>query len=253
MHLSGKPDDGDGRQNLEVVVEQDQGNAEDVAIDVSLQQGVALKEHARGIAAGHRDEVRVDKDRANGHGEHRLEAELLACRPGDDDGEELEGGVAGRIEHGVGCGSLELRNEGADERQNRDDEAAGHQDAQNGLEDLGDGAEEAGERIGLLTIVLAGICRYLAALVHRIGCDELVVDSLDHRADDDLVLAALLHDVEDALRGLETLGVADALVLEPETKTGDAVRQALDVVKPTDTFKDRGVELFVLSHGMSFL
>ena len=95
-------------------------------------------------------------------------------------------------------------------------------------------------------------------LVHHIGINRAaernallangVIDVTHGVADDDLVLAALLDDLQHALHLHEGVLVGLVLVLELEAQTSDAVRQGDDVILAAYPLNNLCGELVVLSH-----
>ena len=80
-----------------------------------------------------------------------------------------------------------------------------------------------------------------------------IVDIGYVRADNNLVLAAGVHNLDNAVGVLEYLVVGEGLILELKTKTRHAVREALDVVLATHVLDDDAGETVVLAcHVNSF-
>ena len=254
VHLGGKPDDEDGRDDRGGVALHDQRNAEDVAVDVGLEDG-ASADRVNRVVRHEGDERRVDEDATECHAHDRLQAEALCGGVADDQREEVEDGVADGREDHIGRA---VRGEPASNRaegQHRLDEAACHKDAEDRLEDLGDDAQEPRERVLLLPVLAVALgipfihieCRLLGEAA---DLDEVVVDGLDRSADDDLILATSLDHVDDALRCLETVGVSLGLVLQMEAQARDAVADILHVVLAAHLLYDRFTEFLILHRGI---
>ena len=67
------------------------------------------------------------------------------------------------------------------------------------------------------------------------------------RADDDLILTAGVHDLDDAVGVLENLVVGEGLVLELETQARDTVGEALHVLLATHILDDDAREAIILA------
>ena len=171
---------------------------------------------------------------------------------------EVEEAVGERVDGlvGAGIGGHETQ-EGAERQQALGHTGRGEQ-GQDGLENTGDQVDHHIDGLfgrGVCRVLLEGV----AVLVDQAAGLELtdrehgVVDVGDMRADDNLVLAAGMHDLDHAIGVLEHLVVGEGLILELEAKTRHAVREALDVVLATHVLNDDAGEAIVLTcHVNSF-
>ena len=91
-----------------------------------------------------------------------------------------------------------------------------------------------------------GLAGQMADFHHR------VIDVAHRLPDDDLVLAARLHHLHDAVGLLQNGGVGLALVLQDKSQPGDAVGQADNVVLAAHILQDDPCQTIVFVHG-SFL
>lgn len=76
--------------------------------------------------------------------------------------------------------------------------------------------------------------------------DALGIDLVDLVADDDLVLAALVHDAHDALGGFDGVGLGLGCVLQAEAQPGGAVAQVRYIFFSADFFNDAGSQFCIL-------
>ncbi len=192
-----------------------------------------------------RDEVGVDEGRADGRGHVLVAAEDLAGREAHDHGHEVQHRVGGRVPEQVGAVGLCHEAEGDEQGEHALDDAA----ADHGPEDRHDAAGD-----GLEELVPGAV---LTDLFHSrlrvLGKAEVRADEWGHvgdvRADDDLVLTALVHDALDAVDSADRGLVGHGIILKNEAQPGHAVRDAHDVLFTADGVRHGVGELgVVLSH-----
>ena len=189
----------------------------------------------------HADKVGVDQDTAQHHGQVGVAAQLLGGRVGQQDGQEVEGGVGHEVDDLVGAGSTVHQFEC-------------HQDGQNGLQHAGcgqrrqDGGEDAGDSINQTAdhraLFLFGGCGCTAQAGQQSG--HLFVDLGDLCADDDLVLAVGRSNAHHTRGAADCLGVRLALILQIEAQTGDAVGHVGDVALAAHQLDDCFGKFFVV-------
>jgi hypothetical protein len=91
------------------------------------------------------------------------------------------------------------------------------------------------------------VCFDLAACEIRQDLHDLVVDIGHMRADNDLILALGMHDLDDALELRDLLVVCLLFILEAEAQARDAVRIGCDVVLAAHQLNDIAGELSPVS------
>lgn len=96
----------------------------------------------------------------------------------------------------------------------------------------------------------------LCDLAERFGTCQLrnrIVEVLDHvHADDDLVLAIGIHDLDDLVELLDALGIGNAVILELEPQSCHAVRDVDDIAAAADPVDDLGSKAVIYAHFIPF-
>lgn len=123
--------------------------------------------------------------------------------------------------------------------------AAGRHDAQDGLEDAGHHVDGAVQQLALFDLGGGG------AVLFQVQQSAHIVVDLGHVvADDYLVLSAALHDRDDAAHCLEHVVVGFALILEGETKPGNAVDEPHHIFLSSDIFYNVFGQFCVFTHDL---
>lgn len=164
----------------------------------------------------------------------------------DDDWQEEEHRRAHGVDEVVGVGGLDDDLVLHEQRQEPLEDSGGRQHAHHRDHRAGDDADEGGEAEldpapqggGPLDELDVSVL-LASAHVGQLG-DDGVVDVDDVGADDDLVLAAGLGHVDDAVEIGHGLIICQGLVLEVEAHARDAVQDGADVVGASDAGDDVG-------------
>ena len=194
----------------------------------------------------HTDKVGVDQDAAQHHGQVGVAAQLFGCGIGQQDGQEVEGGIRHEVDHLVGAGITADQLEGHQDRQDRFQHTGGGQRRQDGGKDTGDGVDQTADHRSLL--LLGGGCG--RTHVPQFG-GQLLIYLGDLRSDDDLVLPVGRGHAQNARGALDGIGVGLALVLQVEAQTGGAVGHIGDVAlsaHQTDDLFGKLIVVFFFSH-----
>ena len=238
---------GDSRGDLvdgTLNVRQDPGHAQgrDDGVGVLDAHHRDAQEVCGGIAdrdrLHHGAEIRVQHQACNGNGDEHIGVELLGSRSGHHHRQEVEGCVTDGVQDLVG---LTVGRQHACHAQQHDQQLD-HGAADDGGDQRGHGAHDGIQNVvahllqgqGLL-LLAAGHLACLAEVAHL---EHFVVGLFHMVANDDLVLAALVHDAHDAVGRLDGCVVDLALVLHHEAKAGHAVGHAGNVLHTADVLHD---------------
>ena len=229
---------------------EDDGNAEEGVVVAHLEGG-ALEDGACDLGRGAQvDHGRIHERRAERHAQKLVAAELLGRSVAQDDGQEVVEAVGngvpdhvgtaigGEPAHGNAEGEQALDHTCGSEGHKRRRHTARHRVHQH-VKDVA----------ALLVLVLGRIV--LSDRAHArdlVLAHELLVDIVHGSADNDLVLAAGLHDLDDAVKVADRLVLGDLLVFERKTQPRDAVAHVLDIFDTADPFEDLAGEFMVLTH-----
>ncbi len=222
---------------------------------VARQRERNRAEEAHGVARGHeRGPVGMQHHGGDGRGEDRAALELLGLGEGEHDRQEVEDAVREDVQHRVGLRGLVDEVEHDEKRHDGLDHAGARHGGDHGLED---GRDEVDDDLGGVGLLAVGgdvaVLRAAGLEVAEKGLD--LGEDVGHvRADDDLVLAAAVDDLEDAVDGGHGIVGDDGLVLEVETQAGRAVRGLGHIALAADGLHDVAREFSVVgTHSCSFL
>ena len=214
-------------------------------------------EHGQRLASAHESqEIRLKKDAAEQHAEHRADVELLSGDIADVDRQEAEAGVVDAIEQDVEVVRLvekaeECRAEddldGLEETADHDDRHARNDRAGEVVEDRSTDSLECEGLLLAIKVLIDG----RGSLKIREG-DDLAVDLGNPLTDDDHVLGASAGDTDNAVDLLDLVIVWDGVVLEVEAQARHAVRNVLDVVGTADRIEHCLSKLPVICHNLPF-
>ena len=196
-------------------------------------------------------DVGVDHGAGHQHRDKGLCAEGLARGISQEHRQEVEDAVAGGVEDGVGGALAAEDAQGGEQDQEALDQTGGGEGAHEGHEDAGDDVDKAVAQDGLFLAVLGGggFGGFLAGGLDAAVAQHRLVGVGHVVADDHLVLAARLDDLEDALGLGQGVGVRLALVRQFEAEPGDAVGHRDDVALAADAGDDRlGQLVIILCH-----
>ena len=180
------------------------------------------KEREAAFCRDGRDKVGVEERGADRGGHVLVAPKDLTGREANDDGHEVKHGICSGVPKLVGAVGLGHKPKGDEQGKHALDDAAANHGPKNRHDAARDGLEEAVPK-GVLTDLFYGGLGVLGKT--QIGADERG-HVRDVRADDDLVLAALVHDALDAVdranRGLVGHGVVFEDKAQPSHAVGDA-------------------------------
>ena len=191
----------------------------------------------------------MQHDGAERHGSHLVAAKVLGRGEGQDDGQEVERGVADHHEHAIGAGGRVDQAAEEQAQQDRLGDTAGHQCGERRYEHVGAQVDDHAHEVLLLgrQIVCVGVDG--TAVGHARHLQELLVCFVHGAgADDDLVLARIEHAALGELGGVHGLLVDEARILEVEAQARNAVIDARDVVDTSDVFQN-DLEVVLVLHG----
>ena len=237
---------------------EDHGDAEEGGIEAHLK-GSPGQHRPQGLAALEGHHGGVAQGNTKRHACVLAHLELLRSGVAQDDRQEVEEAVGHSIpDHVRAAGGVQQVEEGQ-QRQNALDDTGGAQQGDGRRHDAGDHVDEDGGNVLLAaggTVILNGV----AVLVYRAHALEVpdlqhrVVDLANRVADDHLVLAVGLDNLEYAVRLVEDIGVCLALVHEFKAQPGDAVGDAVDVLLAAHILDNNtGQPIILTCHGVPLL
>ncbi len=184
------------------------------------------KERKAALCRDGRDKIGVEKRRADRGGHVLVAAKDLTGREANDDGHEVKHGVCGGVPKLVGAVGLGHEPKGDEQGEHALNDAAANHGPKDRHDAARDGLEEAVPR-GILTDLFYGGLGVFGKA--KIGANERG-HVRDVRANDNLVLAALVHDALDAVDRAHRGLVGHGVVLEDKAQPGHAVSDANHVL-----------------------
>ena len=182
--------------------------------------------------------IRVDQGARNGHGNEHIGVELFSSGGSHHDGQEVERTVTDGIQDLIG---LSAGGQHTCHAQQHD------QQLDHGTADDGGDQRRHGANDGIQNVVadlFQGQRFFLFALGDLAGFAEItqlqnfVIGFFHMVANDDLILAALIHHTHHTVNGFDSCIVDLAFVLDHEPQTGHAVGHAGDVLHAANVFHD---------------
>ncbi len=252
LELRGSPngdEDGDNARGVTRSRKNDRDTQEGV-VEAHLE-GSALKDGARDLGRrGKVDHRGIDERRAERHAEELVAAELLGRGVAQDNGQEVEEPVRDGVPDHIGTAIGGEPAHGDAKSEQALDHTGGGKGHKRGSHAARDRIHQhVKDVMALLALVLGRIV--LSDRAHArdlVLAHELLVDIVHGSADNDLVLAAGLHDLDDAVKVADRLVLSDLLVFERKTQSRDAVAHVLDIFDTADPFEDLAGEFMVLTH-----
>ena len=182
----------------------------------------------------------MDQDAAQHHSQIGVAAQFLGGRVGQQDGQEVEGGIAHEVDDLIGAGRVADQLEGHQNGQHCLDHTGGGQRGQDGGKNAGQGVDDAVIPLALGGRGSGGGIAQLAA--------ELFVHLSHLGADDDLILSVCLGHAHDTGKALDGIGIRLGFILQVEAQPGGAMGGIAHVVgaahKAEDLFGQHAVIFF---------
>ena len=164
---------------------------------------------------------------------------------GQEDGQEIEHTVTGGVEDGVGGGVLAQQAQRGEQRQKALEQTDAGEGTHEGQENAGDGVHDGGADAALF-VGRFGVGSHLAQRGH-VGVFQHGIVHIRHIvADDHLILAVGLHDLENAVQCSQGLLVGFALVFQLKAEPGHAVGQGNNVFFAANIGNDVQRQLVVI-------
>ena len=228
-----------------------QDGDERLAIAKERHRDLGAEEREAGLATHEGRKARLKQGCAEHRTEVRVGTKLLRSREAGKDGHEVEAGVVHHVaeEHERAVSGHQVEERGAEDGAEGLEETGGHQDRDQRNNRAGEVVEHGIEHVLGSPLELGG--RVVEVLVDGAATTDtelgqLVVHLGHGRPDDDLVHAALLHDAQDTLDGLDVLVHGHIVVHEVEAQARRAMDHLADVFLATDRSEHVSCDLLVV-------